>query len=110
MYPSIGKTSPIPGKCYTDIPYGKIKPDMPVNNYACQFPFTYQGKEYHKCTNKDLTGKGVWCALEQWGTEAGHECELCWKNETYRWGNCIHGNCGKIVGEHYIIISTSKII
>ena len=83
---------------------------MPVINYACQFPFTYQGKEYHKCTNKDLSGKGVWCALDDpFAAEGGHECELCWKNETYRWGNCIGPsvNCGTKVGEHYIIIRYS---
>ena len=99
MYPSIGKTSPIPGKCYTDIPYGKIKPDMPDINYACQFPFTYQGKIFHKCTKMDWDN--LWCALEMThpASHEGHAFEIHSDKTNHTWGNCMAGkSCG--FGEH----------
>merc|ERR1712233_269924 len=32
-----------------------------TKNIPCVFPFTYKGKKYYKCTNKNY-GKKLWCA------------------------------------------------
>ena len=68
-------------------------PMLPV---PCKFPFTYQGKEYHKCTKKDLDTGHHWCALDMKHSDSkwGHDCKECWKNETYKWGQCNHHACG----------------
>ena len=63
----------------------------------CKFPYTYQGKEYHKCITKDH--EQHWCALDMdhFSDLNGVNlfCPKCWKNETYRWGNCLSGkSCG----------------
>ena len=58
----------------------------------CKFPFTYQGKEYHKCTKKDHDKD--WCAMDMnLGGHNGQDCKECWKNETYNWGPCDHHTC-----------------
>ena len=62
----------------------------------CKFPYTYQGKEYHKCITKDHDHH--WCALDMPHLDVNGLnlfCVKCWKNETYRWGNCLSGkSCG----------------
>ena len=70
---------------------------LPKVNVPCKFPFTYQGKEYHKCIKKDHDQ--YWCALDMnhfTGLNGLNLfCPKCWKNETYRWGNCLSGkSCG----------------
>ena len=63
----------------------------------CEFPYIYQGKEYHKCITKDHDTH--WCALDMphFVVNGGLNlfCVKCWQNETYRWGNCKSGkSCG----------------
>ena len=48
---------------------------------CCHFPFTYKGKTYNKCTNKDHNQ--LWC-----GTTA----------DASKWDNCV---TGKIVSDTY---------
>ena len=62
-------------------------------NIPCKFPFTYQGKEYHKCTKKDHDKE--WCAMDMNHplSPNGQDCKECWKNETYKWGVCDHHTC-----------------
>ena len=67
---------------------------LPKNvNVPCKFPFTYQGKEYHKCTKKDNNKE--WCAMDMSHhlSNNGPDCKACWKNETYKWGVCDHNTC-----------------
>ena len=67
---------------------------LPKNvNVPCKFPFTYQGKEYHKCTKKDNNKE--WCAMDMSHhlSPNGPDCKACWKNETYKWGVCDHNTC-----------------
>ena len=61
----------------------------------CKFPFTYQGKEYHKCTKNDHDEDKHWCALDMTNSDSklGDDCSECWKNETYKWGECNHHAC-----------------
>ena len=62
---------------------------LSFENVPCKFPFTYQGKEYHKCTKKDHDKE--WCAMDM-NNHLSHkdikDCKECWKNETYKWGDC----------------------
>ena len=42
-----------------------------------------------------------WCALDMShpNSQHGHDCELCSKKETFKWGNCKYGKpCG--LGNH----------
>ena len=66
---------------------------LPFENVPCKFPFTYQGKEYHKCTKKDNNKE--WCAMDMNHplSPNGQDCKECWKNETYKWGVCDHHTC-----------------
>ena len=67
-------------------------PMLPV---PCKFPFTYQGKKYHKCTKKDHDNH--WCALNMNHPHShkGNDCDMCWKNETYKWGGCLGCEIGE---------------
>merc|ERR1712130_508579 len=40
---------------------GDELPCVTTKNIPCVFPFTYQGKKYYKCTNKNY-GKKLWCS------------------------------------------------
>ena len=75
----------IPKACGTD-----IFEVQDIGSAHCKFPFTYQGKEYHKCTKKDHDKHKYWCALDMDHPSSpfGHNCDKCWKNETYNWGHC----------------------
>ena len=91
---SLGKSKIITesDKCYSDFGGSQT-----FDKVACKFPFTYQGKEYHKCIKKDHNQ--YWCALDMnhfTGLNGLNLfCPRCWKNETYRWGNCLSGkSCG----------------
>ena len=66
--------------------------------YSCKFPFTYQGKEYDICVFS-MPEIGPFCAIESQG-EDGYECPKCWKNETYRIGNCSKAERCKKVQEY----------
>ena len=66
--------------------------DLPA---PCKFPFKYMGKVYHQCTTQDYYKP--WCALDMSdpNSQHGHDCELCSKKETFKWGNCKYGKpCG----------------
>ena len=78
--------------CFTDVQITQTStlwPDFnPTGfpNYACIFPFTYQGKEYDICVSH-MSGVGPFCAIPSQG-EDGYDCPKCWKNETYKIGHC----------------------
>ena len=97
--PVKGPRIPNPGYfCFTDVEITRTTTekdfDGQFSNYHCKFPFTYQGKEHRHCI-KESHDK-VWCATEDVLGEpddSGYECKTCWKNETYKWANCMFGPC-----------------
>ena len=77
--------------CFTDVQITRTSTLSPLpiglfDNYACKFPFTYQGKEYDICVSH-MSGVGPFCAIPSQG-EDGYDCPKCWKNETYKIGHC----------------------
>ena len=76
--------------CFTDVEITRTSTadfnPTAFPNYACIFPFTYQGKEYDICVSH-MSGVGPFCAIPSQG-EDGYDCPKCWKNETYKIGHC----------------------
>ena len=69
--------------CLTTIPYSLIVNPLLVgicqtlDNYDCQFPFTYQGRNHYYCTTlyNSAISSGSWCSIFDQETKSVGECK-----------------------------------
>ena len=67
-----------------------------VDNYDCQFPFTYQGKEHYYCTSahNDEIDSGRWCSIIDNESKSVGGCKSsCPKRKFKLNSSCINSIC-----------------